>query len=173
MSYASAALSGGGGIVGAYGSIYGGQQTADTLEYQAKIQSHNASEATMAASLNADKQDMVAAKVIGGTRAGYAAAGVDASSGSVMSVIAASAANAELDKQNILHGGELRAVNYENQASMDRLGASRAIQASYINAFSSLLGGGASALKSFGGGSKGGGGDTEEEADAGAIDAGQ
>lgn len=149
MSFASSALSITGGSANAVGALIQGQQQSDALNYQAKIQSKNAYEATAAASLNADRQDLIAAKSIGGTKAGYAAAGVDASSGSVMDVLAASAANAELDRQNIIHGGDLRAVNYENQASMDRLGASNAIKASYFNALSSLVGGASSAVSNY------------------------
>jgi len=148
-----AAMAGGMGL-GAFGALVQGQQTSDVLQYQATIQSRNAAEARASAQYNADRQSVIASRVIGAESTGFGASGVEASSGSVLSVIGASTANAELDRLNILHGGEMRAVNYENQASLDQLGARHAIQASYFDAISSLVGGGSEMLSyNYGGGS--------------------
>ena len=125
--------------LGAVGAISQGAQTAATLRYQAQVQRNNADEALTAASLNANRQSIQAAKLIGAAKAGYGASGVSADSGSVMSVIAASAANAELDRQNILYGGEIRSINSMNQAHMDEIGATSAVNASYLNAATNLL----------------------------------
>lgn len=142
---------------GAYGSLMQGQQTADLLDNQANIQRTNATQTRLAAAANSNRQMTMATKVEGRASASYAAAGVDSSSGSVLAVLGASAANAELDRQNILHGGEVRAINYENQASLDELGAKHAIQASYFNALSSIAGGGSKTI----GNNMGGGGGAE------------
>lgn len=144
-----------GGVAGAWGAQVQGQQEANSLEYQATIQKRNAQEALMAAKFNADRLSLSANKMMGAASAGYGAGGVDSSSGSVLSVLAASSANAELDRLNILHGGEMRAVNYENQASIDDLGAKHAIDASYFNSFSALLGSGSKIGSEIGGGGKG------------------
>lgn len=129
-----------GGTLGVYGSLLEGKQKSDVLNFQANIQNRNAAEAVAAAKFNANKQNMMATKLLGSEAAGYGASGVTADSGSVLDVIGASAANAEMDHQNILHGGEIRAVNYENQASLDSLGAKNALTASYFNAISSITG---------------------------------
>lgn len=142
-----------GTLFGAYGSLMSGKQTSDLLKNQADTQTRNANEALVAAKYNADRESLIATKHLGSMQASYAASGVDASSGSVLAVMAASAANAELDRQQILHGGQLRAVNYTNQASLDRLGAGHALQASYFNALSSVVAGGAGMMaNSMGGG---------------------
>lgn len=142
----------------AYGSIIKGQQTSDLLDNQAATQRRNATQAIMAAKFNADRQSMIATKHIGAMTAGYSASGVDMTSGSVLATIGASSANAELDRLNIIHGGDIRAVNFENQASLDELGARHAIQASYFNALSSMVAGGAGMM----GNSTGGGGGTTD-----------
>lgn len=130
-------MSGGGAIGGAFqmvGSLMQGQSTADALEHQAEIMRRNAIAAMEAAKFDASKQQVMATKVLGAQSAGYASSGVEQTSGSVLDVIAASAANAELDKQSILHGGELRRINFENQASIDEKAAGNALTASYFGA---------------------------------------
>lgn len=132
-----------GGLLGASGAFTQGQETADVLERQASIQRQNAIQSIIASKINADRSSMLATKAIGQEVAGYSAAGVDTnSSGSVLAVLGASAANAELDRQNILHGGQIRAMNYTNQANLDDLGADHSIKASYFNAAASLFGAG-------------------------------
>ncbi len=153
------ALAAGGGIIQAFGSIKGGQDQADTLNYQARVAGQNAQAALIAAKLNADKQMMQFNKVQGQDIANYAASGVDASSGSVLNALASNAEGAELDKQNILYGGQVRAINYQNQASVDQVAAGRAKTAGYINAVGSLALAGAHAY----GINQGGIDDSEEE----------
>lgn len=131
-----------GGLLGAYGAFTQGQETADVLERQASIQRQNAIQSIIASKINADRSSLLATKAIGQEAAGYSAAGVDTNSGSVLAVLGASAANAELDRQNILHGGQIRAMNYTNQANLDDLGADHSIKASYFNAAASLFGAG-------------------------------
>lgn len=126
---------------GTYGSLMEGRQTADLLDNQAQVQESNARQARLSADSNSVRMMTMANKVIGKASASYAAAGVDASSGSVLAVLGASSANAELDRQNILHGGEVKAINFDNQASLDRLGSKHAIQTSYFNALSAFAGG--------------------------------
>lgn len=141
MSYASAAMQGTGMLTGAFGDIVQGQTTSDLLNYQATIQGNNATEALQAAKYNSDREAMMAARTTGAAYAGYGAAGVESTSGSVMATMASSAANAELDRQNILYGGEIRAINYENQQSLDSFNADNAVKAGEFNAFASLIGG--------------------------------
>lgn len=132
------------GAGGAVGSLIQGRGTADTLTYQANLQRNNATMAIQAAKFDADRQSMFAQKKLGSISEGYAASGVDINtSGSVLSVIGASAANAELDRQSILHGGTIKAINFENQASMDDRASQNALTGSYFNAVGSLFLGGA------------------------------
>lgn len=123
----------------AVGDIIQGNQTANSLRYQSSIQTQNAQNALTAAALNANKQQMQTTRALGGITAGYGASGVEQSSGSVQAVLGASAANGEMDRQNILYGGQIRSINSENQASMDNYSANNAIAAGYFNAVSGVL----------------------------------
>lgn len=154
MSYGTGAMAAGGGIA-AVGALMQGQSTASTLNQQANIQRNNATQSIIASKLNADRQSIMSSKAIGRISSGYSASGVALNSGSVFAVIGASAANAELDRQNILYGGEIRAVNYENQASIDEKGASNALSGSYFNALASIVGAGGKIGSQYVGGSSG------------------
>lgn len=136
-------MMGAGAGLGVVGSLISGQQTAGLLDAQAQLQRTNATNALYAAKVNADRQSILATKKIGSMTADYGASGVDATSGSVLAAIGASAGNAELDRQNIIHGGDLQAIQAENQASLDERGASNAITASYWNGLGGLAKAGA------------------------------
>jgi hypothetical protein len=52
--------------------------------------------------------------------------------------VQASHMNSELDRMNILHGADIRAINYQNQASMDRYGGENAKLGGYWKALGAL-----------------------------------
>lgn len=129
--------------VQAGGSLVQGQSTAAYLGMQADLQQNNAAEALAQGQFDAMREGMVATQKIGEATAAYGASGVSTNAGSALSVVQESAANAELDKLNILHGAQVRAINYQNQAAMDRYGGQAAIQGSYWRALGSMAMGGA------------------------------
>jgi len=129
-----------GGVLGAYGNITAGNNQAAILERQAGLQTQYAGQALQAGSYNAYRQSILANRTLGAAKASYGASGVDSTSGSVMSVIGASAANAEIDRQNILYGAQIRATNYENQASIENIEAGEASQSGTLGAVGQLLG---------------------------------
>jgi hypothetical protein len=110
-------------------------------EYNAAINERNAGIARDQAAADAEAQGRHARMVIGRARAGYGASGVT-QEGSPIDVLAMSAANAELDRQNILYRGELRAMGYQDTAALDRSRASAATQRGLEGAASSILTGG-------------------------------
>ena len=116
-----------GAAVSAVGSLMGAQATANSLNAQANLQIQNAQEAEAQGAFDANKSAIQSGDRIGQEVAGYAAAGVTSASGSATAVLMESASNAELDRLNILHGADIKAINYENQASMERAGASSAM----------------------------------------------
>jgi hypothetical protein len=124
--------------VSAVGSLTQGQATSSALNAQAKLQQQNANEAEAQGQFEATKQGIVAAQKIGAIRANYGASGVTLNSGSAQAVLGASAANAELDRLEILHGTDVKAINYNNQASMNMYGANSAQAGSYLNAVGGL-----------------------------------
>ncbi len=116
----------GGAGVGALGDIFSGYAKANTLDAQASLQLQNAQEAEAAGQYDATKEQMQAGQKLGAITAGFAAGGVSTTSGSAADVIGASAAAAELDRLNILHGADLRAINYQNQAALNQYSATQA-----------------------------------------------
>jgi hypothetical protein len=78
---------------------------------QRKAANNAADQAQQAARENARRQSIEARKRIGLMRANYGASGV-AIEGSALDVLEESAANAELDRLTILHGGTLDANRY-------------------------------------------------------------
>lgn len=132
-----------GGGFKAAGALYQGQMESASLDQQASMQRDNARVAREKGLADAYRHGIVATHRLGGIKAGYAASGVGANSGSALAVLAMSTANAERDRLNIIHGSELRAVNFENQAILDEYGAKSALQASYYNALTAVAGVGA------------------------------
>lgn len=141
------------------GALRGGEQTAQVSEYNAGIAQQQANYARQSASANAESQSIRAKKVLGRMRASAGASGVSG----FEDVLAESAATAELDRLSILHGGELKAMGYEQTAELDRRRASYSREEGWGKAGSALLMGAASAFGSgafsglFGGGASTGG----------------
>lgn len=127
-----------GGAVSAYGDIQQGQMTSDSLNEQARNLTAQAAEAESKGNYDAMRQQLIAEHKIGTSIAAYGASGVSANSGSALNVIQASHMNSELDRLNILHGADIRAINYQNQASMDRYGADSAKLGSYWRALGAM-----------------------------------
>lgn len=153
-----------GGIFGAAGALYSGAATSNSLGAQAQLNEENAQLALQAGQYNSMRQQMAVTARLGSMRAAFGGAGVASNSGSVLAVLQASATNGEMDVQNILHGAQVKAINYQNEASMEKLGASNSANASYLNAFASIVGGGAS---TFGQRSSGNTPDTDDVSEEG------
>lgn len=150
----AAAMAVAGGIK-AIGSVLAGQSTANSLNAQADLQMQNAQEAERQGAYDASRSMYLAHQKIGDIEAGYGASGVTSNSGSVLDVLGASAANAELDRLNILHGADVKKIQYENQASIARAGAASAITGSYWSALGAGTEAGANIYAAKYGGSKG------------------
>lgn len=84
---------------------------------QADIMRQNAAAAKKQAEADARMHAFQSEKAIQGTRAGFSAAGIEVDGGgSVAAVIEESVINAEIDRLNILNGGDIRSRSYINQA---------------------------------------------------------
>lgn len=171
----AAALPIAGAGISAYGDIQQGNMTSDSLNEQARNLTSQAVEAQQKGQYDAMRQQLVSEHKIGTSIASYGASGVTASSGSMLDVVQASHQNAELDRLNILHGADIRAINYQNQASMDRYGADSARMGAYWKALGAMtMGlvktdtGSGAASPNLGEGAGLGDGDTAEEGMAGA-----
>lgn len=158
MSEAMPEVSAAGGVVSGVGALIKGQMTANSLLAQARAEEVQAEQAREAGTYDVYRQQLQAAQSIGRATAAYGASGVASGSTSEQSVLMAGAANAELDRQVILHGADIKAVNYENESSLNKFGANSALEGSYFSALGSVLGGSSTALSSMVGPSGGGGG---------------
>jgi hypothetical protein len=72
-----------------------------------------------------------------------------ANEGSVLDVLGDTAAQGELEKQNILYQGEQRARGFNNTAALDTFSGKQAQRSSYMKAGSELLSGGANAAYAY------------------------
>ena len=133
----AAALTAVGAVTQAVGAMKSASAKSDALEYNARMADRNALIARQQASFEATRQDKLGRMRIGAIRAGYGASGA----GSNEDVLSMSITNAELDKQTILYKGELRAMGYQDEAALDRYGASIAIEEGRYASASALLGG--------------------------------
>lgn len=143
MSGAAAGATAAGTVISALGSIYSGQATSNALNTQATQADQNAQLATEQGQYNSMRIGMQVQSHLGQISAGYGASGVSAGSGSVLNVLMASTMAGEMDKQNAINSANVHAINYENEASIERVGAGNAVTASYLNALSGALTGGA------------------------------
>lgn len=125
----------------ALGSISQGDAGHAAGRYNQAIEMRNATIARQQAKSAADQQQADARKRIGAMRAGYAASGVTMD-GSPLDALSSSAAEAELDRQNILYRGELAAIGAEDSAALYGMQARNARTQGYVGAASALLSGG-------------------------------
>lgn len=139
-----------GPAISGVGNFMQGQQQSDALNYQAQAATNNANIARQQGAFDAARAGVFANQKIGAQVAGYAASGVDTSSGSALAVIMQSHANAELDRLNILHGADIKAINFENQSSIDKIAASNSKYAGQLGLASGAIRAGANAYAQSG-----------------------
>ena len=123
--------------VTAVSTISSAQQAKKSAETNAQIAERNAEIAKQKASADAAAQNRMSRQHIGAMEANYSASGV-ALEGSPLEVIEQSTRDAELDRLNILYGGEVRANNYGTEASIQNARGSNAMTSGYLSAASSL-----------------------------------
>lgn len=132
-----------GAVVSAVGALRQGQASASAAEYNAQINQQNAQIARDNAAMQARQQDRENYLRLGAIRAAQGKSGGAAGEGSVLDVLADTAAQGELQKQDIIYQGELRARGFQNTANLDEYSASTARSGSYLRAGSELLSGAA------------------------------
>lgn len=137
-----------GAAVSAVGAMSQASSAADAATYNRQVASQNASIATQQGDADALQQRRVNELRMGSVRAGYGASGVS-NEGSPLDVLSSSAAQAELDVQNIKYGASLKALGYSNTATLDQSRASAAQTNGLYGAAAAALTGGAKAYGSY------------------------
>lgn len=122
----------------AVSAIQQGQAAKRAGDFNAAVAEQNAGVARNQAAADAEAQQRHARQVIGAQRAAYGASGITLV-GSPIDVLSESASNAELDKLNILHRGEIAAVGYGNTATLERMKGAAGERQGYIGAASGIL----------------------------------
>jgi hypothetical protein len=146
MAFAAAIpyIMAGSAAISAIGAIRQGQAAKAAADYNATINQQNALIARQDASQQAAQADRENRLRLGTIRANAGASG-GTGAGSVFDVLGDAAAQGELEKQNILYQGELKARGYTNTSNLDTMSGGVAQQAGYMKAGSDLLSGTADA----------------------------
>lgn len=143
-------------VVAAVGAMSQAASARSAAKYNASIAERNAVVARQQAAVNEDAQRRAAYRALGRMRAGYGAAGVTVE-GSPLDVLEDSAAEAELDALNIRYKGELTAMGYQDEATLQRMRGKAAMTAGIFKAGSALLGGAGAYYSAYGNPFGGGG----------------
>lgn len=138
-----------GAIVSAVGAIRQGQAAKAAANYNADIADQNAQVARDQTALAEQQQRRETLMRLGSVRAAQGHAGGDAGAGSVLDILGDVAAQSELERQQVVYEGELKARGYTNTANLDRLSGKTAQRAGYLKAGTELLGGGVDAYTTF------------------------
>ena len=134
----------------AFGQLSEADNKAQALRDEADAETLNAALARRVAKYNAERQQTIATQKIGEVVAGYAASGVAQNSGSVLDILRQSHTNAELDRLNILHEGDMRAYNALSRSRALRSQASDVKSSGAFGALISAFSGGAKAYDRYG-----------------------
>ena len=129
-----------GSIVSTIGQIQQSSAASQAAEYNAAVARNNALAARQQAAANADALERKSRNVIGSSRMNYAASGVSLE-GSPLDVLEEQAMMAELDRQNTIYSGELKAIGFQNEAQIEDMRAKNARSAGAIGVASSLFSG--------------------------------
>lgn len=124
--------------VQAIGAISSGYAKSAGMKADAAVADHNAIAANQAASSDADIALRQGRAQIGAQSAAAAQNGLGFS-GSVTDSLDDSAANVQMDADNAIYGGRLKATNFTNQASGLRSEAKNAVTAGWLGGASALL----------------------------------
>lgn len=127
-----------GSAISAVGTLSAASSQANAQRYNAQVADRNATVATQQGEAAAEQQRRVNMMRLGTIQAGYSASGIT-SEGSPIDVLAASAAQAELEAQNLKYNASLKALGYGDQAALDRTSAENTETAGMYSAAGSLL----------------------------------
>ena len=138
------ALSVGGGLLGAAGSLFGGNANAKAAEQAAQVAQLNAKTTLNYAEGSADQIQQRVDRTIGAARANYGGANLNVSVGSPLAVQAMSATQGNTDKQLTIARGL-------NQASGQNFAAGQDYQKAGQDQIAGILGAGTALLHGLGG----------------------
>lgn len=113
---------------GAGSAAAAGQAQQNAANYNAAVANNNAIAAQQAAAANAQQQARINSARQAKLESGLLASGVTME-GTPLLLVTEEAAQNELERQKILHQGQVQAANYQNQATLDQYNGSVAAAA--------------------------------------------
>ena len=131
--------------VSAYGAYQQGETAKKSAKYQSQIAQRNADIARRNAALQGIQQDRLNRLRLGTIRAAAGASGGVSDQGSVLELVADSAIQGELKRQDIIRAGEIKAAGLEAGSALTLFEGEAASTAGKVGAASALLGGASSA----------------------------
>lgn len=123
--------------VTAVGAIGQAQSAASASKYNAAVNTQNALVAEQQGEAAAQAQERDAQRRLGAAVAAYGASGVDITTGSPTDVLADSSRMAALDNLTTRYNYRMRALGYQNQATLDTSSARNSSTAGYLSAIGS------------------------------------
>lgn len=145
MAFLPVVLAVAGTAMTAIGQIRQGQAAKAAADYNAQVANNNAIVAEQQSQSQAMVQGRRAMMQNGGLLANMAANGVEVGEGSPIDILSQSAANAEMDRQNIVYNGRVKAQSLRNQAQLDTFQGETAQSNGFMSAAGTLLSGGSKA----------------------------
>lgn len=135
--------------VGAYAQVKSAQATSDAADYNKKIAQQNAAAATQQGLQAQTQQRQDAERKLGMMSANFGASGVDPTTGTPLDVMSDSVQQSTLDNLNVKYNYQMRALGYQNSATLDSAASDNATTSGYLSAAGTALGGAGSAMKSY------------------------
>lgn len=145
MAFLPVVLAVAGTAMTAIGQIRQGQAAKAAADYNAQVANNNAIVAEQQSQSQAMVQGRRAMMQNGGLLANMAANGIEVGEGSPIDILSQSAANAEMDRQNIVYNGRVKAQSLRNQAQLDTFQGETAQSNGFMSAAGTLLSGGSKA----------------------------
>lgn len=145
MAFLPVVLAVAGTAMTAIGQIRQGQAAKAAADYNAQVANNNAIVAEQQSQSQAMVQGRRAMMQNGGLLANMAANGIEVGEGSPIDILSQSAANAEMDRQNIIYNGRVKAQSLRNQAQLDTFQGETAQSNGFMSAAGTLLSGGSKA----------------------------
>ena len=136
-------------VVGTYAAVKSGQAASDAADFNAEQARQNAAALQQQSEQASIAQQRDTGLKLGSLSANQGASGLDPSTGSPLDVLSSSIQQGTLDNLNLKYNYQMKALGYNNTASLDNMEAGNASTAGYLNAAGGALGGGAKAGQQY------------------------
>lgn len=127
--------------ISAVGAVRSAQAQAGAANYNAQVAQQNAGIANAQGAAASEQQWRTAQQRIGASIAAFGGSGVQGATGSPTDVLANNVQNATLDNLTTQYNYKLRALGFNDQASLDQSQASNATTSGYLSAAGDVIGG--------------------------------